>query len=74
MRSVRCGDDGTITTREMFPDLVKYAVTPWRLAVGCIVLAPLRSGYQRGVLNGSCARVVDATAKRRSSPESGSGR
>lgn len=48
--------DGTITTREMFPDFIRLAVTPGRLALGKLLLAPLIVGYKAGVVSGSLIR------------------
>ena len=48
--------DGTITSREMFPDFMRFAVTPRRLAVGKIVLAPLVAGYRLGMVPGNMVR------------------
>lgn len=50
--------DGTITTREMFPDFVRAAVAPRRLAVGKVLLAPLVVGYRLGVVSGSVVRAA----------------
>lgn len=49
--------DGTITTREMFPDFMRHAVEPRRLAVGKVVLAPLIAGYRLGVVPGNLVRA-----------------
>jgi len=49
--------DGTITTREMFPDFMRFAVAPRRLAVGKIVLAPLIAGYRLGMVHGNTVRA-----------------
>jgi HAD superfamily hydrolase (TIGR01490 family) len=53
--------DGTITTREMFPDFMRYSVAPRRLAVGKVLLAPWIAGYRMGVISGSRvrSRIVD---------------
>lgn len=53
--------DGTITTREMFPDFMHFAVAPRRLALGKVVLAPLIVGYKLGIVAGTTvrARVVN---------------
>lgn len=53
--------DGTITTREMFPDFMHFAVAPRRLALGKVLLAPLVIGYKLGIVAGTLvrARVVD---------------
>ena len=53
--------DGTITTRETFPDFMRFAVTPRRLALGTLVLAPLIAGYRLGVVPGTRVRasIVD---------------
>ena len=50
--------DGTLTTRETFPDFLAFATTPWRLAVGRIVLAPLAAGYKLGLVPGHLIRAV----------------
>lgn len=49
--------DGTITTREMFPDFMYFAVPPTRLAIGKVVLSPLVIGYKLGVVSGSLVRA-----------------
>lgn len=48
--------DGTITTRETFPDFIQAAVPPRRLAVGKVVLAPLIVGYRLGLVPGTWVR------------------
>lgn len=48
--------DGTITTRETFPDFMRFAVTPRRLALGQLLLAPLIVGYKLGVVPGPRVR------------------
>lgn len=50
--------DGTITTRELFPDFVRASVSPWRLAVGRLLLAPLVLGYKLGWVPGTVVRAV----------------
>ena len=50
--------DGTITTREMFPDFVHLAVEPRRLAFGEVVLAPLIVGYKLGLVPGTTVRAA----------------
>jgi len=49
--------DGTITTREMFPDFMRFAVAPRRLAVGQVVLAPWVAGYRLGMVAGNRVRA-----------------
>lgn len=49
--------DGTITTREMFPDFMRFAVSPRRLAVGKLLLAPVVAGYRMGWVNGNLTRA-----------------
>lgn len=48
--------DGTITNRELFPDFVRSAVTPRRLALGRVVLAPVVVGYRMGLVSGTTVR------------------
>lgn len=48
--------DGTITTRETFPDFMRFAVAPRRLALGTLVLAPLIVGYRLGAVSGPRVR------------------
>ena len=48
--------DGTITTREMFPDFMCFSVPPRRLAVGKVLLAPWIGGYRMGVVSGHRVR------------------
>lgn len=50
--------DGTITTREMFPDFMRFAVSPVRLAVGSVLFAPLVAGYRAGLVSGSLIRAA----------------
>lgn len=49
--------DGTITTREMFPDFIHFAVPPTRLAIGKVVLGPLVIGYKLGIVSGTVVRA-----------------
>lgn len=49
--------DGTITTREMFPDFMHFAVPPTRLAIGKVILSPLVIGYKLGVISGTIVRA-----------------
>lgn len=49
--------DGTITTREMFPDFMRFAVPPRRLAFGKVLLAPLITGYRLGLVPGNLVRA-----------------
>jgi phosphatidylglycerophosphatase C len=53
--------DGTITTREMFPDFMRFSVAPRRLIAGKILLAPWIAGYRTGMVsgNGVRSRIVD---------------
>ena len=44
--------DGTITTREMLPDFVRYAVPKWRLRVGGALLMPVVLAYRAGMVSG----------------------
>ena len=48
--------DGTITTREMFPDFMRFSVAPRRLAAGKVLLAPWIGGYRMGVVSGNSVR------------------
>ena len=48
--------DGTITTREMMPDFMRFAVPRIRLAIGSVVFAPLVAGYRAGLVSGSFVR------------------
>lgn len=50
--------DGTITTREMFPDFLHLAVTPRRLTLGKVLLAPLIVGYKLGFVPGTVVRAA----------------
>jgi hypothetical protein len=50
--------DGTITTREMFPDFMRFAVTTHRLACGKVLLAPLVAGYRLGRVPGNAVRAA----------------
>lgn len=49
--------DGTVTTRETFPDFIRQAVPPKRLALGKLLLAPLVLGYRAGVVSGTTVRA-----------------
>ncbi|WP_254200784.1 HAD family hydrolase [Lysobacter sp. MMG2] len=49
--------DGTLTDRELFPDFMRFAVTPRRLAIGRVLLAPLVIGYKLGLVNGRITRA-----------------
>jgi phosphatidylglycerophosphatase C len=53
--------DGTITTRELFPDFIRRVVPPGRLALGKAVLGPLVIGYRMGLVSGTTvrARIAD---------------
>lgn len=50
--------DGTITDREMFAPYLVQAATPWRLAIGRVVLAPLVAGYKLRLLPPDLVRAV----------------
>lgn len=50
--------DGTITTREMFPDFIRFAVAPRRIAYGRVLLAPLILGYKIGIVSGVVVRAA----------------
>ncbi len=49
--------DGTLTTRETFPDFMRYAVARPRLIVGGVLLAPVVFGYRRGWVAGNPTRA-----------------
>lgn len=49
--------DGTLTTRETFPDFMRYAVPRWRLLAGGALLAPVVWGYRRGWVAGNPTRA-----------------
>lgn len=49
--------DGTLTTRETFPDFMRYAVARPRLIVGGVLLAPMVFGYRRGWVAGNPTRA-----------------
>ena len=50
--------DGTITTREMLPDFVRYAVPTWRLRIGGALLMPLVLAYRAGMISGTTIRAA----------------
>ncbi|MFP7723268.1 HAD family hydrolase [Lysobacter sp. A3-1-A15] len=50
--------DGTITTRETFPDFVRRAVPPGRQRWGGALLAPLVAGYRLGLVPGTTVRAA----------------
>ena len=65
--------DGTLTTRETFPDFMRHAVARPRLLLGGVLLAPVVFGYRRGWVAGNPTRTsvvqvglrgVDATRLR----------
>lgn len=49
--------DGTITTRETFPDFVRAAAPPERIARGRWQLAPWVAGYRLGLVPGTTIRA-----------------
>ncbi|WP_334177304.1 HAD-IB family hydrolase [Pseudoxanthomonas sp.] len=49
--------DGTLTTRETFPDFMRYAVARPRLLVGGALLVPVVFGYRRGWIAGNPTRA-----------------
>ena len=49
--------DGTLTTRETFPDFMRYAIARPRLLVGGVLLAPVVFGYRRGWVAGNPTRA-----------------
>jgi HAD superfamily hydrolase (TIGR01490 family) len=63
--------DGTLTDRELFPDFMHFAVTPRRLAIGRVVLAPVVVGYKLGLVSGVATRacIVDFAFRGRSEDE-----
>lgn len=63
--------DGTLTDRELFPDFMHFAVTPRRLAIGRVVLAPVVVGYKLGLVSGVATRacLVDFAFRGRSEDE-----
>lgn len=50
--------DGTITTREMFADFIRFAASPTRRALGTVVLAPLVAGYRLGIVPANTLRAA----------------
>ncbi|PWK92397.1 HAD family hydrolase [Fulvimonas soli] len=50
--------DGTLTTRETFPDFLAFAAPPARVAAGRIALAPLYVGYKAGLVSGCRIRAA----------------
>ena len=63
--------DGPLTDRELFPDFMHFAVTPRRLAIGRVVLAPVVVGYKLGLVSGVATRacLVDFAFRGRSEDE-----
>ena len=49
--------DGTLTTRETFPDFMRYAVPRPRLLAGAVLLAPVVVGRRRGWITGNPTRA-----------------
>ena len=50
--------DGTLTTREMMPAFMEFAVRPRRLAWGKLLLAPMVTGYRLGLVSGTRVRAA----------------
>ncbi|MEO9078099.1 MAG: HAD family hydrolase [Rhodanobacter sp.] len=48
--------DGTITARAMLSDFMRFAITPRRLVVGKVLLAPAVVGYKLGIVSSSAIR------------------
>lgn len=48
--------DGTITTHETMPIFLRRSVSPLRVFVGSLLLAPLVLGYRRGIVSGTTVR------------------
>ena len=48
--------DGTITTHETMPDFLRRSISPRRLLVGWLLLAPLVLGYKLRVVSGTLVR------------------
>lgn len=61
--------DGTITTREMLPAFVYSSVTPRRLRIGRLRLAPWIAGYKLGWVSGISIREKISYAAFRGMPE-----
>ncbi len=61
--------DGTITTREMLPDFLHYAVPKWRLRFWKPWMMPLVIAARAGWLSGSTLRAVLAYVAFRGMPE-----
>ena len=62
--------DGTITSQDTFTAFMNFAIDPWRLAVGKVLLAPLVLGYKAGVVSPSNTRRMVVWAGLRGIPES----
>ncbi|KLI97635.1 hypothetical protein WQ56_16730 [Luteimonas sp. FCS-9] len=50
--------DGTITSRETFPDLLVAATPRWRLIAGRVLMAPVVIAYRSGWLSGVRTRAA----------------
>ncbi|MDD9945312.1 MAG: HAD-IB family hydrolase [Myxococcales bacterium] len=50
--------DGTITTRDTFVDFIEFAVSPRRLLLGKLALAPLIAGYRLGRVRATTIRTA----------------
>lgn len=61
--------DGTLTTRDMLPAFVYFAVPPMRLRVGKLLLAPWVLGYKLGWVSGVSIRKKIALVGFRGMPE-----
>lgn len=48
--------DGTLTTRELMPDFMRFAVPKHRLVLGYVTLWPLIAGYKLGWVSGLLVR------------------
>jgi phosphatidylglycerophosphatase C len=50
--------DGTITHADTFTPFIYYAVKPWRMAIGKLLLGPLIAAYKLGILPASAMRAL----------------
>lgn len=48
--------DGTITSKAMFADFMRFAVSRRRWMMGAVVFAPMLAGYKLGIVSGNAIR------------------
>lgn len=61
--------DGTITSKETFPDFIRFSVSSKKLMIGRLVLAPLIAGYKLGIVPANKLRAAIVMIGFRNTPE-----